>query len=600
MNKYVGTIKRYLIKNQPQVILFLTHEKWIKGLTIALVALIFILRGQDRLTYPQFVAEDGRVFFQDSYNLDLWRSITRFYNGGSYLLSRLIAEFSQIFRLELIPTIFVLSSLIVATSCCCIFLSSRFKWLVPSLHLRSLCCIMLALMPSSNELILRLVNAHWYLAIACFLLILMNIPRHFLGKILYALMWIISSLSAPLIVVFSPSLIVRAIIDQKNRLLLIALTAFLIGIAIVIRQENATVDFVQDVDASQASIILGIVNTLTYRVLLTCILGDRTAYELFHDNKTLLAYLPYLLTIAYGYIVIQTATNFIKRKLWMKLAIWTHIQYCVLAPLLLTFLGRPEILLQSQSIKTLWGSERYFFLPVGACLFGFFWWIIHVQPKRLLLKWAKLLSPLIVLPAFILDFSIANIWITDHQWLTQVERIKKAEIFSPGQMLNVPVNPTQDWSMTLRLPGSRLPKLQALRFMENRNSGYLDFVRAYGGGKQVVSRKRAVKAGGWAVDQEANRPAAEVLVIDKTSNQVLARTRVNLWRSDVAKALQNDRLLFSGWQVVFPIEQLQPGKHILAAYAFDPATMQAFPLTNEIEIEVTLAKRQPSQTQESP
>lgn len=587
MSIKVRSIGSYLTRGYPNFSSLQTNEKWIKIITTILVALTLSLRGYDRLSYPQFVAEEGIVFFQDSYNLDFWSSVTKFYNGGSYLLGRLVAEFSQLFRLEIIPTIFVLASLAIATCCCCLFLHDRFKWIVPNLYLRSLFCIAIALFPSSNELVLRLVNAHWYLAIACFFLVLMEIPQKSLGKLLYASAWIISSLSAPLVIIFSPCLAGRAIADKKNRILLSSLSIFLISFAILIKQENSSISFVKNVDTSQASLLLGLINNLTYRVLLTSFLGDRTSYSLFHDNKSIFVYFPYVLTVLYMLFSIGTATVLATKKRLLDLLVWTHINYCILAPLLLTFLGRPEILLQSQSISTLWGSERYFFLPVGAFNFAIFWWIVNFRARDLRVKYMKGLLLLMTIPAFVLDFHIANIWITDHQWALQVQRIKIAEVLSPGKILKVPVNPTRQWLMSLRTPLPYLPSVRSLHLMEDQGAGYFDFAVAYGGKNTVIPRKQAVKAGGWAIDRRSNRPSAEVLVLDKDSNQVVARTRVNLIRTDVAQALQSEKFRLSGWQVVFPVEKLQPGSHTLLAYAFDSSTMQIFPLANEMKIEVS-------------
>jgi hypothetical protein len=67
---------------------------------------------------------------------------------------------------------------------------------------------------------------------------------------------------------------------------------------------------------------------------------------------------------------------------------------------------------------------------------------------------------------------------------------------------------------------------------------------------------------------------------------VLAQTSVDLPRADVAASMNNSRLTTCGWDVLFPINTLAPGTHILQAYIFDPDTKEAILVPGEKAIDV--------------
>lgn len=560
----------------------------IKIITLFLIAIVLILRGNDRIWHAQFVAEDGVVFFQDAYNLDFLSAVTKSYNGGYYLLARLLSELALLFPLESVPTIFVLSSLIVTIFCCSFFLLDNFNWIVPNLYHRAFFCLLLAALPSTDEVLLRLVNVHWYLGIVDFLLVLMKIPQNFIGKAVYLFLWLFSGLSAPQTIVFTPCLIAKAFGDKRNRTLLVFSAIFLIILAFIIKQQNANVFFVKGVDTSHASLSLAVVNALASRIL-TSFLSINLTYEWFYNSERL--YVAYLLMMPFIVLNAAAIVNCFKRKRWTQLFVWLYSLYCIFAPIIITFLGRPALLLLSQNINKLGilGNERYFILPLVAWYFGFFLWMTSVI-GNIRRKYIKHLFALAIVPALIFDFHFENIFIADHQWYSQVQRIKVAEALSPGSTLLVPSNPQEDWSMHLHIPPSYLPRIESLIFVDKPGQGYFDFARANADGQKVVQSDRAVRASGWAINSEANRPANEVLILDKNSNTIVARTIVNQLRTDVAKAMRNRRFRRSGWQVVFPIDRLEIGTHTLRAYAFDSSKMQVFPLAEEMTIEIVDSK----------
>lgn len=83
---------------------------------------------------------------------------------------------------------------------------------------------------------------------------------------------------------------------------------------------------------------------------------------------------------------------------------------------------------------------------------------------------------------------------------------------------------------------------------------------------QKVSVNEPVHAGGWAYDPQRKTPAMGVVILADGS-QLPVVVPYNLKREDVAKALKNDGLADTGWDVSFNVSSLGGGKHKLEFYA---------------------------------
>jgi hypothetical protein len=96
------------------------------------------------------------------------------------------------------------------------------------------------------------------------------------------------------------------------------------------------------------------------------------------------------------------------------------------------------------------------------------------------------------------------------------------------------------------------------------------------------------RAKGWARDPYEDKSAKEVVVVNQRRH-VVAYCRVNVDRVDVAKAQQNDRLLYCGWKAFFHLEDLDEGENQLFAYVLCPKGEDAFELYREANFVVERA-----------
>ncbi len=562
--------------------------KWIYILTIVCVGFIYIFRAKDRILMPQFVAEDGLSYFQNAYNLPFLQSVILPYRGGFYFIGRLLSELSLNIQFEYAPITFVLFSLIIQVICSCLFLSERFAWIIPNIWYRALFCLIIAAIPASNEVHLRLYNVHWYLAILAFLLVLIEAPRRWYEKSLYVLLWVVIGFSAPQVIVFAPCMVVRAIVDRRIRWPSLAVVFVLFWVAIATSRANSE-GVTSATDFRPIALCIAIINAIAFRVLAVANIGLNRLFEHFYQKNSLL--FVYLFFIPYIAFLIHGASIFWQRQRRDYLLIWIFLLYCTTAPLALLFLGRAEFLLAGQQLSRLWGDDRYYILPICAFYFGLLWWLsLNPFGSKTLAK-ARWILVLPIVFAITSDFWIPNVFISDFQWKSQVRRIKEAEALAPGSILDVPINPTSEWTMKLHIPPLEMPSFDDLHIVDQPARGYFDFAArntTLAGldphPSQEVSLNEAVRASGWVFADGTQNHPSEVIIVDNTEKRILARTPVILERRDLIAV--DPGLLISGWQVVFPIDQLTIGEHVLHAYSFDAQKFIVHPIPGEIQITI--------------
>lgn len=548
--------------------------------------IIFALRASERLTSPQLTAEDGVSFFEQAYNLPVWASIPLPYRGGFYVINRILSELALNFHFGLVPLVFVTLALMTQIFCCGFFISERFSWIIPNIWHRALFCLLLAAIPASSEIHLRLYNVHWYLGILAFLLVMMQAPHSWHGKFLYMLSWLLIGFSAPQTIVFAPCLFVRAIVDRRLRWFALVAVIGLGIVALLTVQANA--EGVRGTGGLQpVALVVAIINAVAFRVLAVGTVGLSRLFDTFYQRSDLIwmyiFLLPYLALIISGFYL------FWRQQRREYLLVWAFLVYCTVAPMALLFLGRAEFLQAGQHLAGLWGDDRYYVLPICALYFALLWWLSLNPFGSRSFSGARWLLTLPILFAVTSDFFVPNTFISDFQWASQVRRIEQAEALAPGSTLDVPINPTNEWTMHLHIPPSDLPVYTNLHVADQEAQGSFDFAArntTFAGldpqPSQQVPEDEAVRAAGWVLADGTSQHPSEVLVVSSTAQQVLARTSVTLERRDLVAI--DPRLFISGWQVVFPVDQLSVGEHVLRAYAFDAETQTAYPIPGEIRI----------------
>lgn len=96
-------------------------------------------------------------------------------------------------------------------------------------------------------------------------------------------------------------------------------------------------------------------------------------------------------------------------------------------------------------------------------------------------------------------------------------------------------------------------------------AGWIDEVAVHEGQVNQTRRSGDVVVSGWAMDPFSRSPAASVLVV--VGDQVMGRAATGQQRADVAKALDQNGLLHSGWTFHLGLSRLVPGPHLVEAYA---------------------------------
>jgi hypothetical protein len=558
--------------------------------TILTVAWLIIARGSDRLLHAQLLAEDGSVFFAVVYNLGLWEALTQPYNGGYNLLLKLLAQSLHVFRLEIIPHVFVLCALFIQVFSCCFFLSRRFAWIVPSVLLRALFCVILALLPSADEVLLRFLCMQFYLMIVAVLLLVAERPRRFIGVMGDVAVWIFLGLSIAQVIAFGPALIARSFLERGNRTGPLLAGGALIGLGILLTQANVTSVLGEGMRFAPLATSIATINALSLRVIFLGLFSSQTTYALFW--KTGLAGFAYLAFAVFAVTTAMVSYRLWRSRDWRNLALAGAIVYSIIVPLWVTFGGRPGALAEAQNINTAWASDRYFVVSLAAFYMGIFLLAVRGQCHRPAVNLLRWLPMLLIARVVCLDFHVSDnrFWFADCQWPLQARRIAAAEASGVSQSLLIPIEPSPMFTMTLNVRASVLTSLDQVTVLDREIEGGFESARreypSQGTNSSIVPQGEPLRALGWAFQTDAKCCPAEVLIVDEATQQILAQSRLGRPRHDIASRKRDGRYLRSGWEVVMPSERLEPGERHLMAYAYDPQTRCAMRVPGSVSITV--------------
>lgn len=164
----------------------------------ALIAAGLILsRRPDVLLHPQLWAEDGRIDFQNAYNLGLARSIILPQAGYFETFPVLAAWIARHFPLTDVPFVMSLIGIAVQTVPAALLLSRRAETISPDIRIRALLALATVVLPNEFELDGTTINAQWFLAMAALIVILLAPPRHARWRALDAIILLVCGLNGP-------------------------------------------------------------------------------------------------------------------------------------------------------------------------------------------------------------------------------------------------------------------------------------------------------------------------------------------------------------------------------------------------------------------
>ncbi len=200
---------------------------WRRPAALSLVALVGLvvlaLRRPGSVTHPALWAEDGSVFFHDAMVHSFPSTLTSSYAGYLHLVPRLLSAVAARLPLAWTPTVYAVSSLLLATLAMTPSLSSRLEWLIPSRSARVALFAALILLPSVDEVSGGLDDLHWYFGITLVMLALSCDPRSRPGKVVEACVLSVLGLTGPFSILTAPIFWVRAWRERTRHSVVVAL-----------------------------------------------------------------------------------------------------------------------------------------------------------------------------------------------------------------------------------------------------------------------------------------------------------------------------------------------------------------------------------------
>jgi len=202
---------------------------------------VIIARRPDAITFPQFFAEDGYIWYADAYNLGFFKSL--FIPGAGYLqiYPRLVAGVSLFFSMRTAPLIFNLAAVVVQFLPVFMLVSSRFKKY--STKARLFVVFSYLLLSNTAETYINLTNSQWYLAIVAYMVLVAEKTPKLRWKIFDYTVLVISGVSAPYAIILTPMLLffkkfLKINIDRK-KVWLVSATAVIQIISLILSVESS-------------------------------------------------------------------------------------------------------------------------------------------------------------------------------------------------------------------------------------------------------------------------------------------------------------------------------------------------------------------------
>jgi hypothetical protein len=249
------------------------------GMFGLLFASVMFFRCPATLLHPEFWAEDGVIWYADSYSVG-WHSLFFPQNGYLQTVSRLVALVAQGFPLLWAPGLFVTAAMSMQTLTATFLLSARMSTVWPSLSGRVLLAFIYVALPNSFETHLNLTNAQWHLAILAFLVLVSRPAESRLGRAGDVVVLALSGLSGPFCMFLLPIAIWQLCQDrgaaQLQRAVIVVIACLIQGAFLI-----ATIGHTRSTAALGAS-GGSLARIIVVQILLGGLLGVRVMSHLTH------------------------------------------------------------------------------------------------------------------------------------------------------------------------------------------------------------------------------------------------------------------------------------------------------------------------------
>ncbi len=365
-----------------------------------LAAIILFLRNPAYLDHPRFFAEDGLVFFQEQVTVGS-KAILHPYAGYLDIVPRLLAQLDSLLPVRDIPFFYALESILIAGSCCSVFVFDNFQAVLPSGLLRGLLCLLTAAAFPEEEIVANLTNLQWFLVLAAVpLTILPVFSRSMFRRALLLLLALVISLSAPLTIVLIPLLLWRTFRTRRLESFDIGLLAGTAIEWIVIALHSASgpvpLHSFHAIDNLAFSSLVAFAN----QIVASSLIGSRRTYMFFLEGYKAIGLLL-LVAFTCWQAVLYTKGS-LRYKQLVRPMLWL-----IFASVLLANVREMGAVFTAIGSVQPFGAHRYFLLSCWCFAFLLIWALENAKPGWPAWKKAALIAAIFLYGATG-NFPLAN------------------------------------------------------------------------------------------------------------------------------------------------------------------------------------------------
>ncbi len=388
------------------------------------------LRNPDWWVHPQFVAEDGKVFFAQQL-VSGARAIVIPFNGYLHLLPRLIALVASPFPVYYQPLIFQIAAVSVAALCATLFTLPECRLVLPADHLRMAVSALALLNCHGEDLFANIAAVQVFLFPVGLILLLENRSGIFRAGSIALI-----ALTAPALMLFLP-LAIWQYVRHRNLTAGVYMLCAVIQIGVIFTHPHLT----SHPPHAFWLPLVAMLESWVYRVLGTVFLGvDWALFAGIHGGLILSA---------------SVAAAILPALFWLRFRKQVNGPFLIgvaLGPALIleACVARPELLDLFPDLDhfTLGGGARYFFLP--CCLIFL---AVALSIARIGRQWPPLLQTVALLLVFVVgihdNYQIPKY--PDLHWPDGAKEIEAWKLHRKGA-LQVRIQPSKNALWLIELP----------------------------------------------------------------------------------------------------------------------------------------------------
>lgn len=316
--------------------------------------LLLAARWPSMLLAPQFIFEDGRIFFAQAYNLGIVDAITQLYAGYWHLIPRLIAEAGSFLPVAAAPLFYHLAALVISGLAMAWFYLPHFRHLVANDWLRLAFVVLMVSMPDPDGLMF-IAYVQWYVAVWAVLLVVMTPPRSVWLQWVLAIVYLLALGTAPVLLILTPLWIIRLFcarsVQQRLWLGMIAAGSLFIGLLILSVPRVAGVQ-----RADPWLLAVDFIRGVSYKIFAAPLLGKTL-------SNAVIAYSGWSIVIGFALAAgLGLLLMVVRSPAWPQMTILIYIG--VAATFL--YLDRAEFYnyLFANAVDGVAGSTRYFLIGI--------------------------------------------------------------------------------------------------------------------------------------------------------------------------------------------------------------------------------------------